>query len=160
MSWSVYQYLLLKVPVNIGVELQKIKYTAVKTNMNFQVNQQVIFIFLFDKDHKLVFLNNNVFWIYRRNQLKTINIKRNFFTVKFGKCPPVRPVCPPTRSGFRPPTQCSHDGKCPGSEKCCFDRCLGHHTCKYPEFWLINWYQWFTVDNLYDCYVLVNILWL
>ena len=25
---------------------------------------------------------------------------------------------------------CSHDGNCPRSEKCCFDKCLNHHTCK------------------------------
>ena len=25
---------------------------------------------------------------------------------------------------------CSHEGNCPRSEKCCFDKCLNHHTCK------------------------------
>merc|ERR1739840_35538 len=50
-------------------------------------------------------------------------------TVKPGQCPPVRPQCPPTRN-FRPPQQCSNDSRCPGAEKCCFDTCLQHHTCK------------------------------
>ncbi|CAL4178570.1 unnamed protein product, partial [Meganyctiphanes norvegica] len=53
-------------------------------------------------------------------------------TVKPGQCPPVRPQCPPTRLGFRPPQQCSNDSRCPGVEKCCFDTCLQHHTCKAP----------------------------
>ncbi|CAL4114881.1 unnamed protein product [Meganyctiphanes norvegica] len=53
-------------------------------------------------------------------------------TVKPGQCPPVRPQCPPTRAGFRPPQQCSNDSRCPGTEKCCFDTCLQHHTCKAP----------------------------
>ncbi|XP_042888360.1 uncharacterized protein LOC122263801 [Penaeus japonicus] len=52
--------------------------------------------------------------------------------VKPGKCPPVRPQCPPVRSGFRPPNQCSNDSRCPGYEKCCYDTCLEHHTCKAP----------------------------
>merc|ERR1711872_383228 len=45
-------------------------------------------------------------------------------SVKPGQCPPVRPQCPPTRAGFRPPAQCSNDSRCPGAEKCCFDTCL------------------------------------
>merc|ERR1711962_473158 len=49
-----------------------------------------------------------------------------------GQGPPVRPQCPPTRAGFRPPAQCSNDSRCPGAEKCCFDTCLQHHTCKLP----------------------------
>ncbi|CAL4140811.1 unnamed protein product [Meganyctiphanes norvegica] len=53
-------------------------------------------------------------------------------TVKPGQCPPVRPQCPPTRLGFRPPQQCSNDSRCPGVEKCCSDTCLQHHTCKAP----------------------------
>ncbi|XP_071552780.1 uncharacterized protein [Panulirus ornatus] len=53
-------------------------------------------------------------------------------TVKPGRCPPVRPQCPRVGVSFRPPTTCSHDSKCPGSEKCCYDTCLGHHTCKPP----------------------------
>ncbi|KAK4304946.1 hypothetical protein Pmani_023135 [Petrolisthes manimaculis] len=53
-------------------------------------------------------------------------------SVKPGRCPAVRPQCPPVRSGFRPPATCSSDSKCSGSEKCCFDTCLQHHTCKQP----------------------------
>ncbi|XP_071552779.1 uncharacterized protein [Panulirus ornatus] len=55
-------------------------------------------------------------------------------SVKPGSCPPVRPQCPAVRSGFRPPVQCSHDSKCPGREKCCFDTCLNYHTCKPPRW--------------------------
>merc|ERR1712033_134974 len=50
---------------------------------------------------------------------------------KQGQCPPVRPSCPPTRFG-QPPRQCSSDGGCAGFDKCCFDTCLQHHTCKPP----------------------------
>merc|ERR1712055_1213573 len=50
---------------------------------------------------------------------------------KQGQCPPVRPSCPPTR-GFSPPRTCSSDGACSGFDKCCFDTCLQHHTCKPP----------------------------
>ncbi|KAK7069150.1 hypothetical protein SK128_007990 [Halocaridina rubra] len=52
-------------------------------------------------------------------------------SVKPGRCPPVRPQCPPVR-GILPPISCSNDSKCPGAEKCCFDRCLEQHVCKYP----------------------------
>ncbi|CAL4171739.1 unnamed protein product [Meganyctiphanes norvegica] len=55
-----------------------------------------------------------------------------FNSVKPGQCPPVRPQCPPTR-GFRPPSQCSSDSRCPGREKCCYDTCLRHQTCKPPQ---------------------------
>merc|ERR1712212_684242 len=50
---------------------------------------------------------------------------------KQGQCPPVRPSCPPTRN-FGPPRTCSSDGACPNFDKCCFDTCLQHHTCKPP----------------------------
>merc|ERR1712121_202795 len=50
---------------------------------------------------------------------------------KQGQCPPVRPSCPPTRFG-QPPRTCSSDGGCAGYDKCCFDTCLQHHTCKPP----------------------------
>jgi len=50
---------------------------------------------------------------------------------KQGQCPPVRPSCPPTRN-FGPPRTCSSDGACAGFDKCCFDTCLQHHTCKPP----------------------------
>ena len=51
--------------------------------------------------------------------------------VKPGRCPPVRPVCPPTRS-YGPPQTCSNDGSCGGFDKCCFDTCLQEHVCKAP----------------------------
>ena len=63
-----------------------------------------------------------------------------YFLVKPGVCPKVRLECPPTRAGFRPPTQCPHDGFCPGTEKCCFDRCLGHHTCKAVDIIIIDYW--------------------
>ncbi|KAK7069148.1 hypothetical protein SK128_007988, partial [Halocaridina rubra] len=50
-------------------------------------------------------------------------------SVKPGQCPPVRPQCPPVRA-YGAPTTCSNDSKCPGKEKCCFDRCLEHNMCK------------------------------
>merc|ERR1711915_144186 len=52
---------------------------------------------------------------------------------KGGRCPPVRPNCPPVRSFFAPPQTCSNDGACGGIEKCCFDRCLEEHVCKPPQ---------------------------
>jgi len=51
---------------------------------------------------------------------------------KQGFCPPVRPSCPPTRI-HGPPRQCSNDYACTGVDKCCFDTCLQHHTCKPPQ---------------------------
>ncbi|KAK4314666.1 hypothetical protein Pmani_014050 [Petrolisthes manimaculis] len=50
---------------------------------------------------------------------------------KPGSCPPVRQKCP--ERGFFDPSVCSHDSICPGSQKCCYDRCLEHHTCKPPQ---------------------------
>ena len=47
---------------------------------------------------------------------------------KPGKCPPIRPVCPPTRLG--PPKTCLNDYSCRGSDKCCFDTCLRQRVCK------------------------------
>jgi len=49
---------------------------------------------------------------------------------KGGVCPPKRPSCPPTRFFTGPPVVCSSDGRCPGTDKCCPDACLQHHTCK------------------------------
>jgi len=59
------------------------------------------------------------------------NQSQSFVGVKPGNCPPVRPVCPPTRN-FGPPSPCSNDGSCSGVDKCCFDTCLQQHTCKAP----------------------------
>ncbi|CAL4096649.1 unnamed protein product [Meganyctiphanes norvegica] len=57
--------------------------------------------------------------------------RRQAAVTKPGQCPAVRPSCPPTRFG-QPPKPCSSDGGCVGVDKCCFDVCLQHHTCKPP----------------------------
>nr|AFN80342.1 antimicrobial peptide type 1 precursor [Pandalus japonicus] len=46
-----------------------------------------------------------------------------------GKCREHRPFCP--KSGtINGPGLCAHDGYCRNPlSKCCFDTCLGHHTC-------------------------------
>ncbi|XP_066986804.1 uncharacterized protein [Macrobrachium rosenbergii] len=49
-------------------------------------------------------------------------------SLKPGQCPPVRPQCPVRQ--FVPPQPCVSDGYCPGSDKCCFDRCLEQRVCK------------------------------
>merc|ERR1712002_274288 len=54
-------------------------------------------------------------------------------TVKPGRCPPVRPTCPPVRNFGGPPQTCSNDGSCAGYDKCCFDTCLQEHVCKPPH---------------------------
>ncbi|XP_050726115.1 antileukoproteinase-like [Eriocheir sinensis] len=53
--------------------------------------------------------------------------------VKPGRCPPVRPVCPPVRNFGGPPAHCSSDSDCSSYDKCCFDRCLSEHVCKPPH---------------------------
>merc|ERR1711915_117210 len=50
---------------------------------------------------------------------------------KPGFCPTPRAECP-LRSHFGGPQTCSGDGSCFGSDRCCFDRCLGEHVCKQP----------------------------
>merc|ERR1712183_1027397 len=52
--------------------------------------------------------------------------------VKPGRCPPVRPNCPPVRNFGGPPQTCSNDYRCHGNNKCCFDTCLQEHVCKPP----------------------------
>ncbi|XP_071533049.1 uncharacterized protein [Panulirus ornatus] len=52
---------------------------------------------------------------------------------KPGRCPPVRPNCPPVRN-FGGPQTCSNDYSCAGSDKCCYDTCLGEHVCKAPQY--------------------------
>ncbi|XP_076051090.1 uncharacterized protein LOC143031307 [Oratosquilla oratoria] len=50
--------------------------------------------------------------------------------VRPGQCPPARSVCPLSDT-FRPPNPCYNDDDCFGRrDKCCFDTCLGHKTCK------------------------------
>ncbi|CAL4134592.1 unnamed protein product, partial [Meganyctiphanes norvegica] len=53
-------------------------------------------------------------------------------TGKPGQCPPVRPECPPARQFIQPPNPCTEDAQCSGSNKCCYDICLTHNTCKPP----------------------------
>nr|XP_027209463.1 uncharacterized protein LOC113802964 [Penaeus vannamei] len=50
---------------------------------------------------------------------------------KPGSCPPVRPTCPQVRD-FAPPTPCSSDFQCFGTDKCCYDSCLQETVCKPP----------------------------
>ncbi|XP_042891674.1 glycine-rich cell wall structural protein 2-like [Penaeus japonicus] len=49
--------------------------------------------------------------------------------LKPGQCPPVRPTCPSVRSVL-PPTPCTNDAYCLGTDKCCYDTCLEYRTCK------------------------------
>merc|ERR1711872_923284 len=50
---------------------------------------------------------------------------------KPGFCPTPRAECP-LRGAFGGPQTCSGDGSCVGTDRCCFDRCLGRHICKAP----------------------------
>ncbi|KAK7078796.1 hypothetical protein SK128_013928 [Halocaridina rubra] len=52
-----------------------------------------------------------------------------FGVIKPGYCPPIRPVCPGLKQF---PVPCTSDVQCAGLDKCCFDTCLEHHTCKPP----------------------------
>ncbi|XP_071533052.1 uncharacterized protein [Panulirus ornatus] len=51
---------------------------------------------------------------------------------KAGSCPPVRLHCPSAYS-YSGPQTCSSDYSCAGSDKCCYDTCLGEHVCKPPD---------------------------
>merc|ERR1739842_247801 len=54
-------------------------------------------------------------------------------TGKPGQCPAIRPQCPPSsRQNGQAPNGCTSDAQCAGSDKCCYDTCLTHHTCKPP----------------------------
>ncbi|XP_069676366.1 uncharacterized protein [Periplaneta americana] len=57
--------------------------------------------------------------------------------VKSGNCPPIRPMCPgpvggspPGGRSYEAPPVCNSDYNCAGSDKCCYDQCLMHYTCK------------------------------
>ncbi|XP_063593961.1 uncharacterized protein LOC134770969 isoform X1 [Penaeus indicus] len=51
--------------------------------------------------------------------------------VRPGSCPAVRVSCPPIHFGVSRPSSCAHDGQClSGTDKCCYDVCLGHQVCK------------------------------
>ncbi|KAJ8679252.1 hypothetical protein QAD02_015039 [Eretmocerus hayati] len=51
-------------------------------------------------------------------------------TAVTGGCPKIRPSCPRGSSWLKPPASCGEDGDCSSGEKCCFDVCLDHKTCK------------------------------
>lgn len=46
-------------------------------------------------------------------------------------CPPLRPHCPRTYEW--PPELCHSDDECDKGQKCCYDVCLEHKTCKDAE---------------------------
>ncbi|XP_017763042.1 PREDICTED: uncharacterized protein LOC108552872 [Eufriesea mexicana] len=49
-------------------------------------------------------------------------------------CPPLRIHCPRTYDWYSPsPTSCDDDEDCDKKEKCCYDVCLEHKTCKHIE---------------------------
>lgn len=49
------------------------------------------------------------------------------------ECPPLRPNCPRTYGWYKPPSFCDSDHDCDKWEKCCYDVCLDHKTCKDVE---------------------------
>jgi len=49
------------------------------------------------------------------------------------QCPPLRPHCPRTYEWYKPPKFCDSDHECEEWEKCCYDVCLEHKTCKNAE---------------------------
>jgi len=46
-----------------------------------------------------------------------------------GRCPRPRPSCV-NAFNFGSPQVCSDDSECGFKQKCCYDTCLEHHTCK------------------------------
>ncbi|KAL0107044.1 hypothetical protein PUN28_015536 [Cardiocondyla obscurior] len=48
-------------------------------------------------------------------------------------CPPLRAQCPRSHEWYKPPKHCDADHECEENEKCCFDVCLEHKTCKDAE---------------------------
>ncbi|RLU25224.1 hypothetical protein DMN91_003317 [Ooceraea biroi] len=48
-------------------------------------------------------------------------------------CPPLRPHCPRSYEWYRSPELCHSDHECHEWEKCCYDVCLEHKTCKDAE---------------------------
>lgn len=49
-------------------------------------------------------------------------------------CPPLRTHCPRTHDWYMPPISCDADADCDKGEKCCYDVCLEHKTCKQSEW--------------------------
>ncbi|XP_032666245.1 uncharacterized protein LOC116841893 [Odontomachus brunneus] len=48
-------------------------------------------------------------------------------------CPPLRTHCPRTYDWYKPPALCESNDDCNDWEKCCYDVCLEHKTCKDAE---------------------------
>lgn len=48
-------------------------------------------------------------------------------------CPPLRAHCPRAYEWYKPPKHCDSDHECDEGEKCCYDVCLEHKTCKVAE---------------------------
>lgn len=48
-------------------------------------------------------------------------------------CPPVRAHCPRSYEWYKPPEFCESNHECNELEKCCYDVCLDHKTCKEVE---------------------------
>lgn len=48
-------------------------------------------------------------------------------------CPPMRTYCPRMYEWYKPPKFCDSDSECEKEEKCCYDVCLEHKTCKKAE---------------------------
>merc|ERR1711973_593784 len=54
---------------------------------------------------------------------------------KRGSCPRVRDFCTVASPGSGPPEPCyGNDYNCPGSDKCCYDRCLNQEVCKPAQY--------------------------
>jgi hypothetical protein len=47
-----------------------------------------------------------------------------------GTCPEIRPFCPRSNDWEQPPIRCDTDNECYHMQKCCYDVCLDHKTCK------------------------------
>ncbi|KAL6254337.1 hypothetical protein P5V15_014386 [Pogonomyrmex californicus] len=48
-------------------------------------------------------------------------------------CPPLRAYCPRIYEWYKPPDPCNDDHECEEWQKCCYDVCLEHKTCKNAE---------------------------
>lgn len=49
------------------------------------------------------------------------------------KCPPLRSTCSRSLDWYGPPNLCNSDEDCGSWDKCCYDVCLEHKTCKPSE---------------------------
>ncbi|KAL2742563.1 crustin 4 [Vespula maculifrons] len=53
--------------------------------------------------------------------------------MKMKHCPPLRSHCPRSYDWYDLPMLCDDDDQCQNKEKCCYDVCLEHKTCKPAE---------------------------